>query len=71
MEEKRACPSLLESFLSRHPISDQLRRSLAAEITLLGKALSNRYEHLLNGGRVPGGHQRLECRQFGEQRGRS
>jgi len=53
MAERREFPSLFESFLSRHPISDELRRSLAAEITLLGKAFSNRYEHLLNGGRVP------------------
>jgi hypothetical protein len=43
-EDMTTPPSLFESFLSRHPISDELRHSLHAEVVLLGQAFCDRFK---------------------------
>jgi hypothetical protein len=45
---ERAIPSLFESFLSRHPISDEMRRSVATEIRLLAETISNSQKHIID-----------------------
>ena len=45
-------PSLFESFLSRHPISDKLRRSIHAEIVLLHQAFCDRHKERLDAERI-------------------
>lgn len=41
-------PGLFESFLSRHPISDEMRRALAREIVFLTEAFRNRFKDRLD-----------------------
>lgn len=45
-------PSLFESFLSRHPISDELRRSIYTEVVLLKQAFCDRFKERLDAERI-------------------
>lgn len=44
--------SLFELWLVGHPISDEFRRSLAADVASLAQSYRDRFKHQINGARI-------------------